>query len=184
MSPEAWAQLTTALVIPHQAHREARLHIARGGPARRKPAGGYPPALTLPEMILATVLRARFGLPLRVLAELFGVVTGTIANADRMIRPLLDQRLPVIEPAGTSFKTLAELSAYAAAHGVTLTQDKSRKLIICKLYVALGPGAAARTQITGGLSGRVLVLICVKPALPSRFSTSSAALRDVSAVAP
>ena len=121
MSPEAWAQLTTALVIPHQAHREARLHIARGGPARRKPAGGYPPALTLPEMILATVLRARFGLPLRVLAELFGVVTGTIANADRMIRPLLDQRSHVIEPAGTSFKTLAELSAYAAAHGVTLT---------------------------------------------------------------
>jgi hypothetical protein len=121
MSPGDWAQLTAALVIPYQAHREARLHIARGGPARRKPAGGYPPALTLSEMILATVLRARFRLPLRVLAELFGVVIGTIANADRMIRPLLDQRRHVIEPAGPTFKTLAELSAYATAHGVTLT---------------------------------------------------------------
>jgi Rhodopirellula transposase DDE domain len=121
MSPGDWAQLTAALVIPYQAHREARLHVARGGPPRRKPAGGYPPALTLPEMILATILRARFRLPLRVLAELFGVVTGTIANADHMIRPLLEQRQHVIEPAGTSFKTLAEFSAYAAAHGVTLT---------------------------------------------------------------
>ncbi len=120
MSPGDWARLTDALVIPYQAHREARLHIARGGPARRKPAGGYPPALTLPEMILATVMRARFRLPLRVLAELFGVGTGTIANADHMIRPLLDQR-HVIEPAGPTFKTLAELSAYATAHGVTLT---------------------------------------------------------------
>jgi hypothetical protein len=121
MPPQDWTQLTDALVIPYQAHREARLHIARGGPARRKPAGGYPPALTLPEMILATVLRARFRLPLRVLAELFGVVIGTIANADRMIRPLLGQRRHVIEPAGPTFKTLAELSAYATAHGVTLT---------------------------------------------------------------
>ena len=121
MSPGDWAQLTAALVIPYQAHREARLHIARGGPARRKPAGGYPPALSLPEMILATVLRARFRLPMRVPAELFGVVIGTIANADRMIRPLLDQRRHMIEPAGPTFKTLAELSAYATAHGVTLT---------------------------------------------------------------
>ncbi|HEY6276326.1 MAG TPA: ISAzo13 family transposase [Streptosporangiaceae bacterium] len=121
MSPGDWARLTAALVIPYHAHREARLHIARGGPARRKPAGGYPPALTLPEMILATVLRARFRLPLRILAELFGVVIGTIASAGHAIRPLLEQCQLVIEPAGTSFKTLAEFSAYAAAHGVTLT---------------------------------------------------------------
>jgi hypothetical protein len=71
-------------------------------------------------MILITVLRARFRLPLRVLVELFGVVIGTIAKADRQIRPLLDQRRHVIEPAGTSIKTLNELTAYAAAHGVTL----------------------------------------------------------------
>ncbi len=120
MPPQDWARLTSALAIPYQAHREARLHIRRGGPARRKPAGGYPPALTLPEMILATILRARFRLPLRVLAELFGVVNGTIATAGHAIRPLLDQHRHAIEPAGTSFSTLAELTAYAAAHGITL----------------------------------------------------------------
>jgi hypothetical protein len=38
MPPGDWAQLTTALAVPYQAYREARLHIARGGPARRKPA--------------------------------------------------------------------------------------------------------------------------------------------------
>jgi transposase len=120
MPPAGWAQLTDALAIPYQAHREAALHIARGGPARRKPAGGHPPALTLPEMILATVLRARFRLPLRVLAELFGVVIGTIAKAERQIQPLLDQRRHVIQPAGIQVRTLAQLTDFAAAHGVTL----------------------------------------------------------------
>jgi len=114
------ARLTAALAIPYQAHREAGLHIARGGPASRKPAGGYPAALTLPEMILATILRARFRMPLRVAAELFGVVIGTIAKAERQIRPLLDQRGHVIQPTGTHIKTLAELTTLAAAHGVTL----------------------------------------------------------------
>ena len=103
-----------------QAHREAGLHIARGGPASRKPAGGYPAALTLPEMILATILPARFRMPRRVAAELFGVVNSTIAKAELQIRPLLDQRRHVIQPAGMQVKTLAELTAFAAAHGVTL----------------------------------------------------------------
>ena len=120
MSCADWTQLTTALAIPYQAHREAGLHIARGGPASRKPAGGYPAALTLPEMILATILRARFRLPQRVLAELFGVVTGTIAKAERQIRPLLDQRRHVIQPAGMQVKTLAELTEFAAAHDIML----------------------------------------------------------------
>ena len=71
-------------------------------------------------MILATILRARFRMPQRVAAELFGVVTGTIAKAERQIRPLLDQRRHVIQPAGTPVKTLAGLTDFAAAHGVTL----------------------------------------------------------------
>ncbi|HEY2690702.1 MAG TPA: ISAzo13 family transposase [Streptosporangiaceae bacterium] len=120
MTPADWAKLTAALAIPYQAHREAGLHIARGGPARRKPSGGYPPALTLPEMLLATILRTRFRMPQRVLAELFGVVIATISKAERQIRPLLDQHHLTIEPAGTSFRTLAELTAYAAAHDITM----------------------------------------------------------------
>jgi hypothetical protein len=76
-------QLIAGLATPYQAQREAALYIARGGPPTRKPAVRHPPALTLAEQILITVLRQRFRLPRPELAELFGVVTGTIAKAER-----------------------------------------------------------------------------------------------------
>jgi hypothetical protein len=56
-----------------------------------------------------------------VLAELFGVVTGTIAKAERQARPLLEQYGPQIKPAPKPMKTLAELTAYASAHSIDLT---------------------------------------------------------------
>jgi hypothetical protein len=71
--------------------------------------------------VLITVLRQRFRLPQHVLASLFGVVTGTIAKAERQARPLLEQYGNQIEPAGTLIKTLAGLTAYASAHGIELT---------------------------------------------------------------
>jgi hypothetical protein len=70
--------------------------------------------------ILATIQRARFRMPQRVLAGLFGVVIATISKAEHQIRPLLDQYHATVEPTGTSFGTLAELTVYAAAHGITL----------------------------------------------------------------
>jgi len=70
---------------------DAGLYIARGGPPTYKPAGGHPPALTLAEQALLSVLRQRFRTPQHVLAELFGVVTGTIATAERKVKPLLSQ---------------------------------------------------------------------------------------------
>ena len=39
-----WDQLIAALAVPYQAQRDAGLHIARGGPPARRPAGGHPPA--------------------------------------------------------------------------------------------------------------------------------------------
>ena len=82
---------------------------------------GVAPALTLAEQALVTVLRQRFRTPQHVLAGPFGVVTGTIAKAERQIRPLLIQAGYVIEPAGTRLGTLAELTAYASSHGIDLT---------------------------------------------------------------
>jgi hypothetical protein len=76
-------QLIAGLATPYQAQREAALYIARGGPPTRKPAVRHPPALTFAEQILITVLRQCFRLPRPELAELFGVVTGTIAKAER-----------------------------------------------------------------------------------------------------
>ena len=116
-----WNQMTSALAVPYQAQRDAELYIRRGGPPTRKPADRHPPALTLAEQVLVTVLRQRFGLPQHVLATLFGVVTGTIAKAERQIRPLLIQAGYAIEPAGTRLGTLAELAAYASSHQIELT---------------------------------------------------------------
>ena len=115
-----WDELTAALAIPYQAQRKAGLHIARGGPASRRPAGGHPAALTLAEKTLVTLMRQRLGVPRPALAKLFGVSKGAIATAERQIKPLLDKR-HAIEPATARFTTLADLTAYATSQGITLT---------------------------------------------------------------
>ncbi|MBB4936817.1 hypothetical protein FHR32_001122 [Streptosporangium album] len=120
MTSADWDQLTTALVIPYHVQREAELHARRGGPPIRKPGGGHPAALTIAEKTLVTVLRLRFRVPQHVLADLFGVVTGTIATAERQIRPLLDQREHSIAPTRIRLMTLSDLIAFAAAEGVIL----------------------------------------------------------------
>ena len=136
MPPADWAQLTSALVIPYQAHREAGLHIARGGPASRKPAGGYPAALTLPEMILATILRARFRMPLRVTRR-------AVRRRHRHHRqgrapdPAAPGPAPARHPAGRNTRQdprrthRVRRSTRRHAH----PGNQSRALIICKLLV-------------------------------------------------
>ena len=121
MTAARWDQLTAALAVPYQAQREAGLHIARGGPASRRPAGGHPAALTLAEKTLVTIMRQRMGVPQPVLAELFGVSKGTIATAERQIKPLLERAGHTIEPATAQLATLADLTAYATSQGITLT---------------------------------------------------------------
>ncbi len=121
MTAAGWDQLTTALALPYQAQGEAEMHIARGGPATRRRAGGHPQAMTLTEKTLATILHQRLAVARPVLAALFGVSTGTIATAERQIRPLLKRAGHTIEPATTPLTTLADLTAYASAHGITLT---------------------------------------------------------------
>jgi transposase len=121
MTAAQWDHLIAALATPYQAQREAALYIARGGPPTRKPAVRHPPALTLAEQVLITVLRQRFRLPRPELAELFGVVTGTIAKAERQAGPLLELHGHQIKPGPAPIKTLAELTAYASAYGVELT---------------------------------------------------------------
>jgi hypothetical protein len=128
--------LVAALVTPHQAQHEARLHIHRGGPCWRKPAGGHPPALTLTEKVLLTILHARFRTPQRVLAELFGTTQSTIYNATNEIKPLLQQRKHAIPPAATRLATLAELTTHAATADITLTPGTKPEL---RCPVVLGP---------------------------------------------
>ena len=121
MTSADWNQLIATLTVPYQAQRDAERYIRRGGPATRKPAGGHPPALTLAEQVLVTVMRQRWRTPRPVLAGLFGVVTDTIGTAERQIRPLLDQAGHHIKPVGTPLTTLASLTEYASSNGITLT---------------------------------------------------------------
>ncbi len=121
MTATSWNQLISTLAIPHQIQHDIGLHLRRGGPATRKPSGGHPAALTLTEQALITVLRLRFRPLQAALAELFGVVIPTIVKAEQQIRPLLHQCGYTIKPAGTRLRTLADLTAYAQVHGLTLT---------------------------------------------------------------
>jgi hypothetical protein len=116
-----WDQLIRGLRVPYQSQRDAALHAARGGPPGRRPSGGHPPALSLAEQVLVTILRIRFRTPQHALAELFGVVAGTIASAEHQVRPLLALAGHHVEPAGTPIRTLHDLTRHASAHGIDLT---------------------------------------------------------------
>ena len=113
--------MISALAVPYQAQRDAELFIRRGGPPTRKPADRHPPALTLAEQALITVLRQRFRMPQHVLAGLFGVVTGTTAKAERQAPAAARAVQPADQASRKPIKTLAELTAHAAAHGIDLT---------------------------------------------------------------
>jgi hypothetical protein len=121
MTASDWDRLTAELALPYQAQREADRHIARGGPATRRRAGGHPQAMTLAEKALVTIMRQRLAVPRPVLAELFGVSANTIGTAERQIKPLLKRAGHNIEPAATRLTTLADLTAYGSAHGIALT---------------------------------------------------------------
>jgi hypothetical protein len=54
------------------------------------------------------------------MAELFGVSTGTIATAERQIKPLLERADHTTAPAAARLTTMDDLTAYAASHGITL----------------------------------------------------------------
>jgi hypothetical protein len=120
LTTQDWNQMISELAVPYQAQRDADRYIRRGGPPTRKPGGGHPPALTLAEQALATVLRQRFRIPQHALGQLFGVVPATIAKAERLIGPLLSQGGYLTGPARPPLASLAQLTAYASSHGIEL----------------------------------------------------------------
>src|SRR5258708_34664854 len=67
MTASNWDRLTAALAVPYQAQREADRHVARGGPATRRRAGGHPQAMTLAEKTLVPIMRHHLGGPRPVL---------------------------------------------------------------------------------------------------------------------
>jgi hypothetical protein len=104
LDPAAWNQLITAV------------HDRLGEP----PPGRQPP-LSLADQTLITVLSLRFRPHAATLAKLFAVPAATIQAARNRTWPLLVQAGYPTELAGPQLKTLADLTAYARAHGIELT---------------------------------------------------------------
>ncbi|HEV2240123.1 MAG TPA: transposase family protein, partial [Streptosporangiaceae bacterium] len=112
------ASLAARLELPAAAAREHRLHLATGHPRRR--AAAAPPKLTLTAQLTATLVRARLGLPLHVLAYLLGVSTDTISPAVKNTSDLLARHNIALPARAASLATLNDLHRYATAAGITI----------------------------------------------------------------
>ncbi len=115
---QALDELAAGLAAAWNSQREESLRERRGGQRRRAPGAGARPRLALADRILATFLHLRLSLPQPVIARVLGADRTTISRAIRTTRQLLDQHSITIEPAPAHLYTLADLSAYATAHGV------------------------------------------------------------------
>jgi hypothetical protein len=116
-------RLVTDLAGPFAAAREGRLYRRRGGRERRRwPGAGHPETLTLRDRLLCTLVWLRLDLPHQAIAVLYGVERSTVSKAIAQVLPLLANR-GFATGDGPRLHTLADLIAYAAAHGLTVRLD-------------------------------------------------------------
>src|SRR5216684_3354043 len=97
----------------------------RGGRDRLRAEGAGPNReLPFTDRVIATLVVLRFQLPHAALALFYGVDRSTITRAVHEIRPLLAARgFAVPGEPGLRLRTLADVFAYAASHGVHLRID-------------------------------------------------------------
>ncbi|MDQ2874042.1 MAG: transposase [Actinomycetota bacterium] len=122
LKPRHLGRLVSELAPPWLAAGESRLRERRGHERLRAPGAGPDHDLPFTDRVIVTLVHLRFQLPHELLAELHGVHRSTVTRAIREIRPLLAARGFAV-PQGRRLKTLADVFAYAAAHGVTLRMD-------------------------------------------------------------
>jgi hypothetical protein len=121
MTGPALDTLTAALAGPAAALRDAQLDRRRGYQPRQQPPGtGRRPRITVAAKLLAVILRDRHGLPCKATAALLGIRHELTSRYTSDIRRLLRQIRHVIQPSPHQFATLADLCAYATAHGITI----------------------------------------------------------------
>jgi hypothetical protein len=124
LSRQHLADLTVELADPWTAAHQASLHHRRGHARRRAAGAGPHHRLVLVDRVLATLVILRLQLPHQALAVLYGVDRATITRAVGEVRPLLAARgFAVPDLPGVRLRTLADVFAYAAAHGVELRID-------------------------------------------------------------
>ncbi len=106
------------------ARRESALRQRRGRDQLPAEGAERRQVLVFPDRVLLTVAVLRLQVPHAALAVMYGVDRSTLTRAVREIRPLLARR-GYATPAGPRLHTLADVFAYAAAHGIALRADGS-----------------------------------------------------------
>ena len=124
ISPHHLGRLVAELAGPWQASREAGLRQRRGADRCRAAGAGRRRELVLTDRVLVTLAVLRLQIPHAALAQLYGVHRSTVTRSVREVRPLLAGR-GYATAQGRRLSTLADVFAYAAAHGITLRLDGS-----------------------------------------------------------
>lgn len=112
------------LAGPWQARRESALRQRRGADRLRADGAGRRHELVFTDRVLVTLAVLRLQIPHAGLAAMYGVHRSTVTRAVQEIRPLLAGR-GYATPQGQRLSTLADVFAYATAHGITLRIDGS-----------------------------------------------------------
>jgi DDE superfamily endonuclease/Helix-turn-helix of DDE superfamily endonuclease len=117
-------KLIAELAQPWTAREESRLRERRGRDRQRAAGAGPNHELAFSDRVIATLVVLRFQLPHAALAVFFGVDRSTITRAVHEVRPLLAARgFAVPGHPDLRLRTLADVFAYAASHGVHLRID-------------------------------------------------------------
>ncbi|MGH3226929.1 MAG: transposase family protein [Streptosporangiaceae bacterium] len=124
LQPRRLGRLTAGLADAWTAAEEDRLLGRRGHERMRAPGAGPDHDLPFTDRVIVTLVHLRLQLPHAALAELYRVDRSTVTRAIREIRPLLAARgFAVPHHPDLRLRTLADVFAYAAAHGTELRID-------------------------------------------------------------
>ena len=124
LQPRRLGKLIAGLAGAWTAAEEARLLERRGHDRMRAPGAGPDHDLPFTDRVIVTLVHLRLQLPHAALAELYRVDRSTVTRAVGEIRPLLAARgFAVPGRPDLRLRTLADVFAYAAAHGTELRID-------------------------------------------------------------
>jgi hypothetical protein len=124
LQPRRLGRLIADLAGCWTAAEESRLRERRGHERMRAPGAGPARDLPFTDRVIVTLVTLRFQLPHAALAELYRVDRSTVTRAVREVRPLLAARgFAVPGHPDLRLHTLADVFAYASAHGVDLRID-------------------------------------------------------------
>ena len=124
LQPRRLGRLIDDLAGAWMIAEESRLHERRGHDRMRAPGAGPDHDLPFTDRVIVTLVHLRFQLPHAALAGLYRVHRSTVTRAVHEIRPLLAARgFAVPGNPDLRLRTLADVFAYASAHGVELRID-------------------------------------------------------------